>query len=207
MAILKCPSCGVANADTARACHTCTAVLPAGRAATAGGSSGNYPDDRAPGWSVAASAARRHEARAASLALQGAAWILILRGTILPHLMTMTPEPRYDADGVVVVAPRMPFGDADPDDVRLASYAAAAAFVALCVWARRSPLAAAVTGLVLYAGLCLPDLMNGDGLLEKGLIGKSITLLAIARALVAGVMHTLTPAEPSAPTGGAIQGA
>lgn len=65
----------------------------------------------------------------------------------------------------------------------------AAIFLALGIWARRSPLPAAITGLTLYVTLMLAGAALDPASLVQGIILKAIIILFLVRAIQAGFQH------------------
>lgn len=178
MGIVLCPACRVANMDLAAVCHCCSAALPFNRLEVWGTGALRVKVEDDPGVLAACAETGRREARAAARAIQGAAWILVIRGTIMPFLIRHTPP------GTLA--------SLDPQSVQLISYCAAAVFVGLYFWARKDPFAAALAAILVYAGLSYPDLVDGTGILGKGIISKLVMLSVLGRALVAGIVHRLT---------------
>ena len=74
-------------------------------------------------------------------------------------------------------------------------------FLGLAVWARRSPLPAAITGLVILLTLWAVDAVVDPTTLVHGIIVKLIVLLVLGRAIQAGVRYRQlmreTGAEPA----------
>ena len=74
-------------------------------------------------------------------------------------------------------------------------------FLGLAVWARRSPLPAAITGLVILLTLWAVDAVIDPTTLAHGIIVKLIVLLVLGRAIQAGVRYRQlmqeTGAEPA----------
>lgn len=62
-------------------------------------------------------------------------------------------------------------------------------FIGLGLWARRSPLAASVVGLVLYLSIIAADAVANPATLASGIVIKVIFILALAKAVSAGVKH------------------
>lgn len=106
-----------------------------------------------------------------------------VRGTVLPYLIAKSPPGT--------------FGAVDPGTIQWNSYWMAALFAAAALWASIDPLLPSITALTLYIALAIPDLLNAQGLLGKGVISKSVMLLILGRALVCGVLHRTLTARPS----------
>jgi len=169
MPFIMCRTCRVANTDEQALCHCCGAKLPgAGKASLSGGHT--HPIEE--GY-------RRieqgREASTASRCLLGAAIVLLIRGTAYPLLLRQIP---YE----------MQLG-LDPHVLRMLSYSAAACIFALFMLARTNPLPAALMAITIYLAICVPDIVNGQGWLGKGIVSKVIMAGPLCRALIAGIMH------------------
>ena len=74
-----------------------------------------------------------------------------------------------------------------------------AGFYALAFWARRSPLPAAIAGLVLFVSLWAVDVIAAPEMAAKGIIIKVIIVGVLISAIQAGLAHRrLQQAEPAA---------
>jgi cytochrome b561 len=81
-------------------------------------------------------------------------------------------------------------GEAAPVGVLVASvYGIAVVFCGLAFWARRSPLPAAVVGLVVYITVHLLDAVADPTALLRGILMKAIIVLVLAKAISAGARH------------------
>lgn len=63
----------------------------------------------------------------------------------------------------------------------------AAAFWGLYAWSRRSPMPAAIVGLVLYVTLLVVDAIYDPSTIVQGWLVKGFVIVALSQALVAGV--------------------
>lgn len=64
-----------------------------------------------------------------------------------------------------------------------------AIYFSLAFWAKKSPLPASITGLVLYTSLAVVDLVAAPTVAAPGIIVKIIIIAALAKAVTAGVKH------------------
>lgn len=64
-----------------------------------------------------------------------------------------------------------------------------AIFVAMSFWARRDPLAATLSGLVLFVSLWILDIVADPSTAAQGLLIRLVITAFLARALVAGIKH------------------
>jgi hypothetical protein len=173
LSFLYCPSCGLANSDTTQRCYACARVLigPVDTTSDAAGgaseSTENEPAYLAP--------RRTRLARAASKALASAAIMSIIRGFLMPYLITRTPPGT--------------FGSVDTFDLQIKAFGGAVAFGVAAVWALSDPLTPTLAAGAIYLGLAIPDAITGTGLLGKGLISKCVMLMVFGRALTAAIQH------------------
>lgn len=62
-------------------------------------------------------------------------------------------------------------------------------YIGLFFWARKSPLPAAIVGLVLYITLQLADAVSDPASLGRGIILKIIVIVVLIQAIQAGLKH------------------
>ncbi len=162
-----CPHCQVENPDGAQFCGSCGKAVPTGKS---GPRVVNVT-----GGDAASSLGR--EAQAAELkalmkksfgALLGVGLLQLAFGAALFFLMQNEPGgPLTGAllGGVGVI------------------------FIGLAVWARSSPLPAAIVGLSVYGSLLVLDAIFDPASLARGLLIKIIIIGVLARAIQAGVKY------------------
>ena len=73
--------------------------------------------------------------------------------------------------------------------VYLAVFGVGTIFFILYLWARRSPLPAAIVGLVLFITLHLMEAIANPAALCQGVILKAIVILVLAKAIQVGLKH------------------
>jgi hypothetical protein len=120
---------------------------------------------------------KEEQCRYAARALFAAATMSALRAVILPWLVTHTPPNTFP--GV------------DADVLRLTGFGQAVFFGLLAAWSFRDPLPPAITAMVFFVGMAVPDILNNTGVLAQGLISKFVMILILGRALFAGILHRM----------------
>jgi hypothetical protein len=94
-------------------------------------------------------------------------------------LVGMGNEPIESDNGMVL----------DPKILGITLLVLSGIYLALSFWARTSPLAASITGLVMYVSLQVADLVAAPEMVLRGIIVKIIIIGALAKAVSAGVKH------------------
>ena len=169
-----CPHCGAENAQGTYYCTTCGKAL-----ATPHGAAGPriVEADGLAGTAVGQSLQTEElhkQARKAAGALLAVAILQWVFGAILIAIAESEEELRNMEVRVVVYAVVFIIG---------------AIFFALCLWARKNPLPAAITGLVLFVSIHLLDAAVDPTSLVRGIIVKIIIVVVLARAISAGIRY------------------
>jgi hypothetical protein len=82
-----------------------------------------------------------------------------------------------------------------PPTVYAFIYGVAVIFLALYFWARKSPLPAAIVGLVVFITIHLLDAIADPASLAQGIIFKIIIIVVLARAIQSGLLYRKISAE------------
>jgi hypothetical protein len=131
---------------------------------------------------IAMHALRARERRIAATALFTASVMCLIRAFLLPWLIRISPPNTF---------PGM-----DPHKLLLVSVCSMLLFGLLALWSLNEPFAPAAIALIFYIAISIPDLMNQQGFLAKGVISKLVMLSILLRALAAGLVHQFNTAEP-----------
>lgn len=164
-----CPHCGAANQSHSSFCEACGKAMP----------STAHSTPRMVTDSMASTSAGRQlvsdelqkNLKKAKNALLAVAIIQTLFGLLI----------------FGVVKSRLPAGQAPVLLITL--FGIAALFYGLYFWARRSPLPAAIVGLILFITLHLVDAIADPTQLARGLIMKIIIVVMLVQAIQAGVKY------------------
>jgi len=157
---INCPYCAAVNTDeNAAHCIQCGKPLPAAPPVPT-----MMPIDGPGGTNVQAEQLRKKAGQAFG-ALLAVAIIQAIAGTILGFVLGGQPM------------------------VFAMLYGIAVFFFVLALWARKSPLPAAVVGLVVYVALSLFDIMAAPEAVGRGIILRIIIIVLLAKAVQAGSQY------------------
>jgi hypothetical protein len=124
---------------------------------------------------IAMHALRARERRTAAAALFTAAAMSLIRAFLLPWLIR--------------IAPPNTFPGMDPQKLLIMSVCSMLLFGLLAMWALKEPFAPSAIALLFYIAISIPDLVNQQGFLAKGIISKMVMMTILLRALAAGLVH------------------
>ena len=174
---VDCPHCGDPNGPGGRYCESCGLALPAAARVKMSVLSDDA-DPRTPPGRALQTRAQYGTARKAAWALLAVAALQLLTAAFFYFVVY---------PGVV--------RNGSPDDARgvLLAVATIAAlgvvFLGLFAWALRSPLPAAIVGLVLFVTAILADAVADPRTLANGWLVRLIVIVVLAKAVQAGVRH------------------
>jgi len=171
MAAIYCPYCNIANYDNATRCHACAGKLKPLRTDERVSGSQRLMMDEFGYLDVE----RRKHAWTAARALISAAIMSMIRAALIPYLIQKSPPGT--------------FGQIDPSMVQMTGFFMVIVFAAAAFWAMENPLLAVAAAMLFYAAISVPDLLQGSGLLGRGVISKSVMMMVLVRGLVAGAQH------------------
>lgn len=176
MNTIACPHCGADNPLNAAFCTTCGKALP-DQAAGAGPRivEGDAVAGTSAGRSLQEEELRKQAKRAAGALLA----VAILQWVFGAILLFAGQAASGRLGGGVELNPI----------VYAVVFGIGVIFFVLFLWARRNPLPAAITGLVLFVSVHLLDAVADPSALVRGIIVKIIIVVVLARAIAAGVRH------------------
>lgn len=176
MSTLPCPHCGAEGAADAAFCASCGKAMPASVGTRPRiVHSTDYATSRA-GQIIQAEELARH-ARKASGALIVVGILQAVFGTFLV-VMAGVIAARQDAEQ-----------DFSVGATAIVVYGIAVLFLGLGLWARRNPLPAAITGLVVFVTVHALDAVADPTALIRGIVVKVIIVLILIRAVSAGTRY------------------
>jgi len=171
---ITCPHCGASNVGGSAFCESCGKALPA---AIPGGPrvvSADAVPTTAVGHRMVSDELAKTQRKAAG-ALLAVGIIQLVFGAILWASLKNAPGAAENAAQInLVLAIVIGVG---------------MIYFALYFWARKSPLPAAIVGLVLYLTLLLVDAVTDPTSIGRGIILKVIIIAVLAQAIQAGLKH------------------
>lgn len=174
---VECPHCGAENEGGAAFCESCGKALP--RAATSPRVvGGDAVATSAAGQRLVSSELEATTKRAATALM----WVAILQ-TVLGPVVLMVQKSQAEKN-----APPGMVYEVQPI-AYVIIFGIAAAFWGLFFWARRSPLPAAIVGLILFVTLHLVDAVADPTTLMRGWLMKIIVIAILSKAISAGLKH------------------
>lgn len=182
MATISCPHCQAENVAPAAFCEKCGKALPNTADTAPQVISGDAVATTELGKDVQAQQLHKRS-RQASTALFAVAILQTLGGIVLYFLFR--DEPGVDV-GVAKT-------------LLVVNLILAVIYAALGIWARSSPLPAAIVGLVLFLTVIIIGAVAEPISLVQGIIVKIIVILVLIRAIQAGVKHRQLTSQASGP--------
>lgn len=174
-----CPHCSASNAVPGKFCTACGRALPSPVKVAPRVISGKSKDFAESGAGQAMQSEELGKQARASVKILLVLGILAgLLGMVLV-LVGIGNGPIESDDGMVL----------DLKIVGITMLVLSGIYLALSFWARTSPLAASITGLVMYVSLQVADLVAAPEMVLRGIIIKIIIIGALAKAVSAGVKH------------------
>jgi hypothetical protein len=169
---ISCPHCGTANQSAASFCEACGKALPTLTAAAPRIVTEAALPSTAAGRQLLGAELQKHLKKA-----KGALLTVAVMQTIFGALI------------IGVSKATLPAGETVPAVLVITLVGIAAIFYGLYAWARRSPLPAAIVGLILFVTLHLIDALADPRQITRGLIVKVIIVAMLAQAIQAGVKY------------------
>jgi hypothetical protein len=172
MTTIQCPHCAAANDSNSAFCESCGKALPGGATEGPRVVGGDQFAATHAGQSLQADELAK-QAKKASVALLAVAILQVIFGTLLLLAGGMRSDQNIELTPFVFVA----------------VYGIGLLFFALYLWARKSPLPAAIAGLVLFVTVHALDALVDPTALVRGIILKIIIIAVLLSAISAGVRH------------------
>lgn len=173
MDALACPHCAAPNATNAMFCATCGKALPTPAAPPRIVDSAGSAQTRL-GQHLQVEELAKQTKKAAG-ALLVVAILQAVFGTIILFMTRANASASRGEVNITVLA--------------IVLYGIAALFLALALWARRSPFPAAIAGLVIFVTLHLVDALADPRTLLQGIVVKIVIIAILIRAISAGAKH------------------
>jgi hypothetical protein len=176
---MACPHCAATNANPGKFCTACGRALPSPTKVAPRVISGKSKDFAQSGAGQVMQAGElEKQAKSASQILIVLGSLCVFFGLVLLMLGSIR-------DSEVA-------GELDPTVLKITGTVVlvlSAIYFSLGFWAKKKPLPAAITGLVLYSSLAVLDLAAADAFSAPGLVIKVVIIAALAKAVAAGVKH------------------
>jgi hypothetical protein len=181
-----CPHCSAGNPAEATFCGSCGKALPTLHASGPQLVMGDMPASSGAGNKLLGDELARTTKKAATALM----WVAILQ-TIFGPIALMAAKAKMEREsGMVFELQPIAY---------VIIFSVAAAFWGLFFWARKSPLPAAIVGLVLFITLHVVDAVADPATLLQGWIVKIIVVVVLSKAISAGLQHRrLLEAEAAA---------
>ncbi len=176
-AAIACPHCGATNPSGAAFCESCGKALPAMMGSGPRVVSGDAMPQSAVGQRLVGDELAKTQKGGATALL----WVAILQ-TLFGPVLLFVQKSKLERE-----QPGMQFEILPVAWITI--FGIAAAFWLLYFWARRSPLPAAIVGLVLFITVHLFDAIADPTQIARGWIMKAIVIFALAKAIDAGIKH------------------
>ena len=176
---MNCPHCSAVNADDSQFCEQCgkvIAVAASGPRVVHGGKVAATGVGRDLQATALAATAKK-----AAGALLAVAILQAIAGTVMVYAAKKAAVAGTDLTVLYVVV-----------------YGVAAVFFGLYLWARRNPLPAAISGLVVFLTLHGLEAVSDPESIAKGILVKIIIIVVLARAISAGMKHRALKREAPA---------
>jgi len=167
MAVIECPHCGVENDDQALFCEACGKALPSRTSSVPRVVGSDGTARTGAGQNMQADMLRKQAGKASTMLFVVA--VLQLAGVALLYVLL---EGKVSADDLRTLV--------------VANVVLAAIFGGLGVWARSSPLPAAIVGLVLYLTVHAFAAVADPTSIVQGIIVKIIIIAGLVKAIQAG---------------------
>ncbi|MEX2213087.1 MAG: zinc ribbon domain-containing protein [Phycisphaeraceae bacterium] len=169
MAEVQCPHCGGANLYDAAFCEACGKALPTGHGPRI------VKDSELATTSAGRSVQQLELAKTMKKAFGALLAVAIIQVIATVLISFAGNDPRVDKKALQTVL--------------IVMGGIGAGFFVLAIWARSSPLPAAVVGLVVYVSLHLISGILDPTTLYQGLLIKIIVVAVLIQAIQAGIQH------------------
>jgi hypothetical protein len=171
---VKCPHCGAANPAGSAFCESCGKALPAAASSGPRVVSADQLPQSAGATRMVSDELVKQQKKAAN-AMLTVAIIQVFFGIVLYLLLKNAPGVKANPGQLnLVVGMVMGIG---------------VIYFGLYFWARKSPLPAAIVGLVLYVTLMVVDVISDPAAMTRGIIVKIIIIALLAQGIQAGLKH------------------
>lgn len=183
---VTCPHCRAHYAAGAAFCESCGKALPSAVASGPRVVSADAMSQTAAGQRIVGDELVKPQKKGATALL----WVAILQ-TLVGPVMLLAQKAKMERENPGTTFQILPVA-------WVTIFGIAIAFWALYFWARRSPLPAAIVGLVLFITLHVIDAIADPAQLATGWLLKIIVIVALAKAIEAGMKHKRLLAETGA---------
>lgn len=191
---ITCPHCGAANVPEAAFCESCGKALPTGAASGPRVVSATAMPATGAGRSMLSDELTKTMKRAATALM----WVAILQ-TLLGPVLLFVQKAKLERENPGMVYEVGPLAYA-------IVFGIAALFWGLFFWARRSPLPAAIVGLVLFITLHVVDAVSDPMSLARGWLVKILVVVALWKAIQAGLQYRRLSEQQQAAAPGTVPG-
>jgi hypothetical protein len=178
MSPVQCPHCQAENEDGAAFCSECGKALPGATPTTPTVVTGDQVASTEVGQSIQAEQLQK-QARGASAALIVVGVLMVAGAAFL--YARFSGEAGVDAGALRTLL--------------ITNLVLAAIYVGLGLWARRNPLPAAIVGLVLFVTMIAVGAILDPTSIAQGIIVKVVVVVALAKAIHAGVKYRQLKAQ------------
>ena len=169
---IPCPHCGAANQSVSAFCEACGKALPSAAHSGPRIVTDAVMPSTAAGRQLVSEELKKHLKKA-----KGALLTVAIIQTIFGALI------------IGATKATLPAGRTIPPVLIITLVGIAVIFYGLYAWARRSPLPAAIVGLILFVTLHLIDGIVDPTQLARGIIMKVIIITMLAQAIQAGIKY------------------